>query len=66
MSISDGFETIDYEFEIETRGEDEYVEEVEVEEVVASANITVVLQEEVFDTFVPANKTVPKVETFDF
>jgi len=37
-----------------------------VEEVYASANITVELKEEVIDTFVPVNKTVAKVETFDF
>jgi len=33
---------------------------------VASANITVVVEEELIETFVPVNKTVAKVETFDF
>jgi len=66
LTLFDGFVYSDYVFEFEVRSEDEYVEEVVVEEVVASANITVVLQEEVIETFVPVNKTVPTVETFDF
>jgi len=67
LTLFDTFEESVYEFEFEVRSEDEYVEEVVVEEVVASTNITVVLQEEVLDTFVPpVNKTVATVETFDF
>jgi len=55
-----------YEINYDVKPEDWEPEEVLEAEAVATANITVVLKEEVIETFVPVNRTEPEVETFDF